>query len=48
MNKFNICQRFDKGRLKYGKMPPKEADVFPWGELNKDVIGSYTLHREGN
>ena len=35
-----------KQRLKYGHLPAKEAEVFPWERLCVDLIGPYTIERK--
>ena len=51
----NICQyvskctacQFKKKRLKYGKMPPKEAETLPWSQLCVDTVGPYRVRCKG-
>jgi len=42
-----ICQLTKKTKIKYGKLPPKEAEVRPWDILCIDLIGPYTV-KKGN
>ena len=32
-----------KQRKKYGKLPPKKAEVTPWKRVNVDLIGPYNI-----
>ena len=41
------CQRGKKKRLKYGHLPPKEAEAVPWSHLCVDTIGPYRIRRKG-
>ena len=41
------CQRGKKKRLKYGRVPPKEAEYKPWQHLCVDTIGPYRIRRKG-
>ena len=41
------CQRGKKKRLKYGHLPPKEAEYKPWEHLCVDTIGPYRIRRKG-
>ena len=41
------CQRGKKKRLKYGHLPPKEAEFKPWQHLCVDTIGPYRIRRKG-
>lgn len=41
------CQVNKKNRLKYGKLPPKDAEVVPWEHLCVDTIGPYHIRRRG-
>jgi transposase InsO family protein len=40
------CQKCKKHTAKYGKLPEKEAEVFPWETLAVDLIGPYTFKRK--
>lgn len=40
------CQRQKRVQLKYGHLPPKEAEVQPWEILQVDLIGPYTIRRK--
>ena len=37
------CQKANKRKLQYGKLPPKIAEVTPWRSVCVDLIGPYTL-----
>eukprot|EP00980_Cylindrotheca_fusiformis_P020525 scaffold7585_cov72-Cylindrotheca_fusiformis.AAC.2 len=37
------CQLAKKTRIKYGYLPPKEAEATPWNTLCIDLIGPYTV-----
>ena len=37
------CQLMKKQKLKYGQLPPKEAETVPWKRVNVDVIGPYKV-----
>ena len=39
----NACKLLKKKTGKYGKLPPKEAEINPWHTLCIDLIGPYTL-----
>ena len=41
----DTCQRTKKTKLKYGKLPAKEAEGNPWDTLCIDLIGPYTIDR---
>ena len=41
------CQRCKRTNKKYGKLPPKVAETKPWEHLCVDLIGPYTVQREG-
>eukprot|EP00980_Cylindrotheca_fusiformis_P023129 scaffold10175_cov113-Cylindrotheca_fusiformis.AAC.1 len=41
------CQLAKKTKIKYGYLPPKEAEATPWNTLCIDLIGPYTVKREG-
>ena len=41
-----ICQLTKKTKIKYGKLPPKEAEVTPWDTLCIDLIGPYTIKKQ--
>ena len=42
-SKCPTCQRTKKSTVKYGHLPPKEAEVYPWEKLCVDMIGPYTI-----
>ena len=44
----DICQRYKKQKNKYGKLPPKEAEVVPWNLLCVDLVGPYTVTLKNN
>ena len=37
------CQRAKKSNQKYGKLPPKQAEINLWDILCADLIGTYTI-----
>jgi hypothetical protein len=39
------CQLTKKTKIKYGKLPPKVAEVTPWDTLCIDLIGPYTVKK---
>ena len=41
-----ICQRTKRKTIKYGKLPPKEAEAQPWDKLCIDLIGPYKIRRK--
>jgi Integrase zinc binding domain len=41
------CHHGKKKRLKYGHLPPKEAEYKPWQHLCVDTIGPYRIRRKG-
>jgi hypothetical protein len=41
------CQRGKRTRLKYGHLPPKEAEARPWQHLCIDTVGPYRVRRKG-
>ena len=41
------CQMAKKQRVKYGQLPPKEAEFTPWEHLCVDTIGPYRIRRKG-
>ena len=45
--KCKTCQLTKKTKIKYGHVPPKEAEVTPWDTLCIDLIGPYTVKKEG-
>lgn len=47
VDKCPVCQRGKKKRLKYGHLPPKEAEFKPWQHLCVDTIGPYRVRRKG-
>ena len=38
-----VCRVHKKRTTKYGKLPPKKAEVIPWHTLCIDLIGPYTI-----
>jgi transposase InsO family protein len=40
------CQRNKRKQIKYGLLPPKEAEVIPWDKLCVDLIGPYKIRRK--
>ena len=46
VGKCPTCQKSKKGTIKYGKLPPKEAEVNPWDVLCVDLIGPYKITRK--
>ena len=41
------CQRANTTNQKYGKLPPKQAEINPWDTLYVDLIGPYTIPWKG-
>ena len=41
-----ICQKTKRKTIKYGKLPPKEAEVLPWDKMCVDLIGPYKIRRK--
>ena len=41
------CQLTKTGKLKYGKLPAKEAECIPWQKLCVDLIGPYNIPIKG-
>ena len=41
--KCKLCQLTKKKNIKYGKLPPKEAEADPWDVLCVDMIGPYKI-----
>ena len=41
------CQRAKTTNQKYGKLPPKQDETNAWDTLCVDLIGPYTIHRQG-
>lgn len=39
----SICQKNKRQKKKYGKLPAKQAEVFPWKTVCVDLIGRYTI-----
>ena len=37
------CQKNKRQKKKYGHLPPKEAEAFPWKRVNVDIIGPFTV-----
>ena len=37
------CQLIKRNKLKYGHLPPKEAESLPWKKLCVDLIGPYKI-----
>ena len=46
-SKCDACQRLKRGKKKYGKLPPKEAEAQPWDTLCVDLIGKYQFTTKG-
>ena len=42
------CQLTKKTKIKYGQLPPKQAEAMPWDTLCIDLIGPYTVKERGN
>ena len=42
-----ICQTGKKKRIKYGHLPAKVAESYPWEHLCVDTIGPYIIRRKG-
>jgi transposase InsO family protein len=42
-----VCQRNKRRQIKYGLLPPKEAEATPWDKLCIDLIGPYKIRRKG-
>ena len=40
-------QRAKTTNQKYGKLPPKQAETYPWDTLCVDLIGPYTIPQKG-
>ena len=45
--KCTTCQKAKTSNQKYGKLPPKTAEVNPWDTLCVDLIGPYKIARKG-
>ena len=43
----NTCQLTKRTKKKYGHLPEKEAESFPWEKLCVDMIGPYSIKRRG-
>ena len=41
------CQKNKRKVKKYGRLPPKEAEVIPWDKMCIDLIGPYKIRRKG-
>ena len=41
------CQLTKRKTIKYGKLPPKEAEIDPWEVLCVDLIGPYKIKQAG-
>ena len=41
------CQRTKRSTVKYGKLPPKEAEAEPWEVVCVDLVGPYTMRKNG-
>ena len=37
------CQMYKRNKLKYGILPPKDAEAVPWQQLCVDLIGPYKI-----
>jgi hypothetical protein len=46
--KYPTCQKTKRSTIKYGKLPPKEAEAIPWDKLCVDIIGLYTIEDDKN
>ena len=44
--KCHTCQLTKRINKKYGKLPPKEAEIIPWDTLCIDLIGPYKIERK--
>jgi len=40
------CQMAKKSMIKYGKLPPKDAEIDPWHSVQVDCIGPYTVYQK--
>ena len=40
----DVCQRYKKTKVKYGKLPSKMVKVIPWNTLCVDLIGPDTVN----
>ena len=45
-SKCHVCQVTKKRHMKYGQLPPKEAEIIPWDVLCVDLIGPYKITRK--
>lgn len=43
----HTCQLTKRTKKKYGHLPEKEAESLPWEKLCVDMIGPYTIKRQG-
>ena len=43
-----VCQKNKRKKLKYGHLPPKEAEASPWEKLCIDLIGPYKIRRKNH
>ena len=43
----SICQKNKRNEIKYGHVPPKEAETKPWDKMYTDSIGPYKIRRKG-
>lgn len=46
--KCHTCQITKRNTRKYGKLPEKQAEAVPWDTLCIDLIGPYTIKRNGH
>jgi transposase InsO family protein len=46
--KCHTCQVAKKSQIKYGHLPPKEAEYVPWETLCVDLIGPYQIRQNKN
>jgi S-adenosylmethionine synthetase len=45
---FDTCQQTTFTHAKYGHLTKKDAECIPWERLCVDMIGPYTIKRNGN
>ena len=43
VSKCPTCQMCKRNKLKYGILPPKDAEAVPWQQLCFDLIGPYKI-----
>ena len=39
------CQEAKKSSIRYGHLPPKQAETTPWNQVQVDCIGPYTVYQ---